>query len=218
MRRTADFLPALRFRWLTPLYDPVLRMAIQEGTFKRRLVEQAKLGAGACVLDLGCGTGTLTILAKQMHPEAEKTGIDPDPAVLVRAREKAERGGAQITWDRGVATRLPYPDGAFDRVVSSLVTHHLTRPDRRAAFREVRRVLRPGGEFHLLDFGPPRTVPMRILAAVLRPLERAADHFDGLLPGQIEAAGFISVAETGRFDTALGPLAMLRAVRPASAG
>ncbi len=58
MKRTADFLPALRFRWLTPLYDPVLRMAIQEGTFKRRLVEQAKLGAGACVLDLGCGTGT----------------------------------------------------------------------------------------------------------------------------------------------------------------
>jgi hypothetical protein len=55
---------------------------------------------------------------------------------------------------------------------------------------------------------------MRIISAILRPLEEAGDHFDGLLPGQIGAAGFTPVAETGRFDTALGPLVMLKAVKP----
>jgi SAM-dependent methyltransferase len=95
------------------------------------------------------------------------------------------------------------------------MTHHLVRTDRQAAFREVLRVLRPGGEFHLVDFGPPRTFLMRAVAVLLRPLEEASDHFDGLLPGQIEEAGFESVAETDRFDTALGPLAMLRGVKPA---
>lgn len=213
--KTGDrFLPALRFRWLTPFYDPLLRWVMREETFKRRLIAQANLDAGVRVLDLGCGTGTLTLRAKQAYPDADLVGIDPDPEVLARARSKAARAGVAITWDEGLATNLPYPDRSFDRVLSSLVLHHLKRPDRQAAFGEVWRVLRPRGEFHIVDFGPPRAPPMRLVAALLRPLEEAGDHFDGLLPGQIEEAGFTSVEETGRFDTALGPLAMLRAVRP----
>ena len=210
----SKYLPALRLRTLTPLYDPILRWVMREETFKRRLIAQAGLAGGRRVLDLGCGTGTLTLLAKQIHPDADMVGIDPDPEVLSRARSKAVQAGVAITWDKGLATSLPYPDRSFDRVLSSLVLHHLKRPDRHAAFDEVWRVLRPGGEFHIVDFGPPRTLPMRIIAAILRPLEEAGDHFDGLLPGQIEAAGFSSVRETGRFDTALGPLVMLRAVKP----
>ena len=209
----SKYVPALRLRALTPLYDPILRSVMREETFKRRLVAQADLAGGRRVLDLGCGTGTLTLLAKQTHPDADMVGIDPDPDVLSRARRKAVQAGVAITWDEGLATSLPYPDRSFDRVLSSLVLHHLKRPDRLAAFREVWRVLRSSGEFHIVDFGPPRTLPMRIIAAILRPLEEAGDHFDGLLPGQIEAAGFKQVTETGRFDTALGPLVMLSAVR-----
>ena len=213
MTTKSKYIPALGLRSLTPLYDPLLRWVMREETFKRRLIAQANLAGGHRVLDLGCGTGTLTLLAKQTHPDAEMVGIDPDPEVLSRARSKAAQAGVAITWDEGLATRLPYPDRSFDRVLSSLVLHHLKRPARQAAFDEVWRVLRPGGEFHIVDFGPPRTLPMRIIAAILRPLEEAGDHFDGLLPGQIEAAGFSLVHETGRFDTALGPLVMLSAVR-----
>ncbi|OGT27462.1 MAG: hypothetical protein A2Z17_01860 [Gammaproteobacteria bacterium RBG_16_66_13] len=214
MTTKLKYIPALGLRVLTPLYDPLLRWAMREETFKRRLIALADLGGGDRVLDLGCGTGTLTLLAKQTYPDADIVGIDPDPEVLARARSKAAQAGVAITWDKGLATSLPYPDRSFDRVLSSLVLHHLKRPDRQAAFGEVWRVLRPGAEFHIVDFGPPRTLPMRFVAALLRPLEEASDHFDGLLPGQIEDAGFTSVAETGRFDTALGPLVMLRAVRP----
>ncbi|HSB90246.1 MAG TPA: class I SAM-dependent methyltransferase [Anaerolineales bacterium] len=213
-KQSIRFLPALRFGWLTPLYDPVLRWLMQEATFKRELLRQAALEPGMRILDLGCGTGTLTLLAKQTYPDTEWVGIDPDPEILARARAKAERAHVSITWDEGSATDLPYSDGSFDRVISSLVLHHLGRPRRRQALREAQRVLRPGGEFHVVDFGPPRTLAMRVLAALLRPLEEGADHFDGLLPAQIEEAGFTSVLQTGRFDTALGPLVILRAVRP----
>jgi ubiquinone/menaquinone biosynthesis C-methylase UbiE len=214
MKPEGRYLPALRFGWLTPLYDPILHAVMREETFKRRLIAQADLGGGRRVLDLGCGTGTLTLLAKQTHPDAEMVGIDPDTEVLSRAKSKAVQAGVAITWDEGLATSLPYPDRSFDRVLSSLVLHHLKRPARQIAFGEVWRVLRPGGEFHIVDFGPPRTLPMRIIAAILRPLEEAGDHFDGLLPGQIQKAGFTLLAETGRFDTALGPLVMLKAVKP----
>jgi len=210
----SKYIPALGLRAFTPLYDPLLRWVMREETFKRRLIAQANLTAGLRVLDLGCGTGTLTLRAKQTQPDANLVGLDPDPEVLARAGLKAAQAGIDVTWDQGSATHLPYPDRSFDRVLSSLVLHHLKRPDRQAAFDEVWRVLRPGGEFHIVDFGPPRTLPMRIIAAILRPLEEAGDHFDGLLPRQIEAAGFSSVRETGRFDTALGPLVMLRAVKP----
>ena len=210
----SKYIPALGLRVLTPLYDPLLRWAMREETFKRYLIAQADLAGGRRVLDLGCGTGTLTLLAKQTHPDADMVGLDPDPQVLSRARGKAVQAGVAITWDEGLATSLPYPDRSFDRVLSSLVLHHLKRPARQVAFDEVWRVLRPGGEFHVVDFGPPRTLPMRIIAAILRPLEEAGDHFDGLLPGLIQKAGFTSVTDTGRFDTALGPMVMLRAVKP----
>jgi ubiquinone/menaquinone biosynthesis C-methylase UbiE len=209
-----QFLPALRFAGLTPLYDPILRWIMRERAFKAQLISQAHLGEGQKVLDLGCGTGTLTLMAKRAYPQAELVGIDPDAEVLARARAKSARAGVTIAWDDGSATDLPYPDRSFDRILSSLVSHHLARPERQTAFREMWRVLRPGGELHLVDFGPPRNLPMRLIAAALRPLEEAADHFDGLLPRQIEEAGFASVTQTARFDTALGPLVLLRAVKP----
>ena len=111
----AKYLPALRLRALTPLYDPILRWVMRDETFKRRLIAQADLAGGRRVLDLGCGTGTLTLLAKQTYPDAEIVGLDPDPEVLSRARGKAVQAGAAITWDEGLATSLPYPDRSFDR-------------------------------------------------------------------------------------------------------
>ena len=71
------------------------------------------------MLDLGCGTATLTIMIKQAHPEAEVIGVDGDREVLGLGREKAARAGVDITLDYGMAFDLPYPDESYDRVVSS---------------------------------------------------------------------------------------------------
>jgi ubiquinone/menaquinone biosynthesis C-methylase UbiE len=205
------YIPALSFRWLTPLYDPLLKWVMREETFKRKLVQQANIQPKMKVLDLGCGTGTLTLMLKRRYPEAEVTGMDGDPQVLDIARDKTH--GTSIQWDEGLASSLPYPDSVFDRVVTSLVIHHLVTDDKRRAFKEIHRVLKPHGELHVLDFGAPHSSITRFMITYMRRLEEAADNFDGQIPLFVTEAGFGEVKEAQNFVTIFGPLTLLRAVK-----
>jgi ubiquinone/menaquinone biosynthesis C-methylase UbiE len=205
------YIPALSFRWLTPLYDPLLKWIMREETFKRELTSQANIQPGMTVLDLGCGTGTLTLMIKRAHPNADVTGLDGDPQVLDIARDKSR--GVNIQWDEGLASSLPYPDSVFDRVVTSLVIHHLVTDDKRLAFKEIYRVLKPHGELHLVDFGLPHSSLTRVIRKFMRGFEEADDNLDGLIPRFIKEAGFGSVNETEHFTTIFGPLSMIKAMK-----
>jgi len=213
MKGRQKYIPALRFHWLTPLYDPLLKWGMKEEIFRRRLIERADIRAGERLLDLGCGTGTLTIMIKQSHPCAHVVGLDPDPQVLAIAREKAGRTGAQVTWDEGLADRLPYPDSSFERVVSSLVVHHLATETKHRTMREVHRVLKVGGAFHILDFGPPHNRSMRLVSRLVGMFEQVHDNLGGKLPTILEEAGFTDVAEVENFATIVGPLSLYRAIK-----
>ncbi len=155
MEENERYIPALSFNRLTPLFDPVIRWSMRELELKRRLIKQARIEPDHRVLDLGCGTATLTILIKQTHPTADVVGLDGDRRILAMAAAKAEKADVNLTLDHGLAFELPYPDQSFERVVSSLVIHHLTTENKRRTFKEIYRVLRPGGELHILDFGRP---------------------------------------------------------------
>ena len=205
------YIPALSFKWLTPLYDPTLKWVMREETFKHKLIQQANIQPKMKVLDLGCGTGTLTLMLKQTHPAADVTGMDGDPQVLEIAREKSL--GTSIQWDEGLASSLPYPDSVFDRVVTSLVIHHLVTDDKRRAFKEIYRVLKPHGELHVLDFGTPHSALTRFMITYMRRLEETADNFDGQIPRFVTEAGFGEVKEAQSFVSIFGPLSMLRAVK-----
>jgi len=207
------YIPALSFKWLTPLYDPLLKWVMREETFKRKLIQQANIQPHMKVLDLGCGTGTLTLMLKRAHPEAQVTGMDGDPQVLNIARNKSL--GTNIQWDEGLASSLPYPDSTFDRVVTSLVIHHLTKEDKRRAFKEVYRVLKPRGELCVLDFGAPHSSFTHFMTTYMRRLEEVADNFDGLIPLFITEAGFGGVKEAENFVTVFGPLSIIQAVKGA---
>ncbi|MDO8750603.1 MAG: class I SAM-dependent methyltransferase, partial [Dehalococcoidia bacterium] len=122
---------------------------MRDTSFKRRLVRQASIQGGQRVLDLGCGTATLTLLIKRMHPEAEVVGLDGDPRAIRIAQAKMAKARLSVALNLGMAFDLPYPDGSFDHVLSSLVFHHLTRMDKERTFQEVSRVLRPGGGLHI---------------------------------------------------------------------
>ncbi|PSB48925.1 methyltransferase type 11 [Cyanosarcina cf. burmensis CCALA 770] len=208
------YIPALKYDLLTPVYDPLLKWTMGEFAFKRQLVRQAGIEKGNRVLDLGCGTATLTLLLKKSHPEAEVVGLDGDPKVLEIAKTKAVKTGLKIALDRGMAFELPYPDRSFDRVLSSLVFHHLTRDNKVRTLKEVFRVLKPGGELHVADWGKPQNTLMRVaflLVQMLDGFNTTADSVNGLLPELFSQAGFEDIQQTERRMTLFGTLALYRA-------
>lgn len=148
-----QYIPALSYDRLTFLYDTVVRLTTREAAFKSALLAQAQLQPGQRVLDLACGTATLTIAIKQAQPQVTVAGFDGDSAILQRARAKAERAGVDLQLDEGLSYELPYADESFDRVLSSLFFHHLTHENKLRTLAEVRRELKPGGEFHVADWG-----------------------------------------------------------------
>ena len=206
------YIPALRFEWLSTLYDPVM-LLMRESTFMRTLVEQANIKNGYRLLDLGCGTATLTILIKKAHPGTEVTGLDGDPKILGIARAKVAKEGLGIFLDTGMSFELPYPDSSFDRVVSSLVFHHLTTENKARTFKDIFRVLKPGGELHVADFGKPHNALMYLISLVFRHLEETRDNIDGLLPEMFQKAGLDRAEETARFMTMFGTLSLYRAIK-----
>lgn len=209
--RPAGYVPAASYDVLLPLYDPVLRWLMREQAFKRRLLEQANIQPGNRVLDLGCGTATLALLAKQREPRANVSAVDGDPKVLAIARRKVERSGLSIKLDEALVSQLPYPDASFDRVLSSLVFHHLTRAEKMLALGEVRRVLGKDGTFHLVDFGPSLGWVSRVIARLMGRGERIRDNLEGRLGELIRSAGFAFVQERGCHSTPFGTLAFLSA-------
>jgi ubiquinone/menaquinone biosynthesis C-methylase UbiE len=208
-----EFIPALSYRFLTPFYDFIQKYIVRDLRYKTLLIQQAEILPRHRVLDLGCGTGTLAILAKQAQPEAEVTGLDADPDMLKVARYKAARQNVPVTFDIGFTNKLPYPDASFDRVLSSIMIHHLKTPDKIQTAQEVHRVLKPGGQLHIIDFGKPTTLYGRLLGPFLHRFEEANDNIEGKLPEIFGAPG-LKTAVVGGFWTFFGDLAFLRGEKP----
>jgi ubiquinone/menaquinone biosynthesis C-methylase UbiE len=152
---------------------------------------------GMQVLDVGCGTGIQ--LARYQQARCRVSGIDASPAMLAVARRRL---GDTASLQLGDATRLPYPDQAFDLVLASTVLHELSPGARAAALGEIRRVLRPGGRVLLTDFeaGPVRSARGWVTKGIITAAETAAGrthhrnsrHFlaHGGLPTLLSAQGF----------------------------
>ena len=208
------FIPAAGADWLLPLYDPFVRLLVREKRVRGALLDAAELGESSRVLDLGCGTGSLVVMLKRRHPSARVAAIDPDPKALARARAKAARAGAAVDFQQGFADALPYESGAFDRVLSSLMLHHLTDAEKDAALRETFRVLAPGGTLHVLDFTETRGGGLHALAHRLRGGHAEHGHAASL-PERMRAAGFREVAELARMRTLVGGLSLHRGSRAA---
>lgn len=209
-----SFTPALRFGFLTPLYDRVVRYTTRERHFKSLLLDAASIAEGDAVLDVGCGTGTLLEEIARRTPSAQLVGLDADPAILQLAEKKLSRTNLSVELVRGTATKLPFGNRAFDHVVSSLFLHHLTPEDKQRAVAEIARVLCPGGLFHVADWGRPTGTVQRLAYFQIQVLDGFAtthEHTTDRLSQRIVEAGFMDVTETAYVRTVFGTLRLLRA-------
>lgn len=131
-----------------------LSVAAGVGDAHWQLIAQAAVPPGAAVLEIGVGTGNLLLKVKRAVPDATVVGLDSDAASLAVAATKASRLAADLQLDQGDAAHLTYPDATFDRVLAAFLLHHIPLDRQLRMLREVRRVLKPGGSLHLLDFTP----------------------------------------------------------------
>jgi ubiquinone/menaquinone biosynthesis C-methylase UbiE len=130
----------------------------------------AALPDGARVLDVGTGPGRVPAAIAAARPDLHVDGLDPSTEMIEAAGRRAL--GERVTFVVGDVGALPYPDATFDLVLSTLSQHHW--PDRNAGFREIRRVLRPGGIALTYDMRPLlRLAAPAIRAAFGREPERS---------------------------------------------
>jgi len=180
----------------------------REPGIRKMTIELADIKKGERVLDVGCRTGTLTIAAKrQTGPAGEAHGIDPSAEMIGVSREKAAKAGVDAQFQTAVIEKLPFPDGHFDLVLSSLMLHHLPADVKRAGFAELRRVLKPGGRFLAVDLAASGGHFGHILQAL--GVHKAEGKL-GEAPDMLREAGFEDV-ELGR--TKYKPLWVLRATK-----
>jgi ubiquinone/menaquinone biosynthesis C-methylase UbiE len=206
-----DYIPAAGSDAFLPGYD-VLTRVFGMGSVYDTLVAQAELADGQRVLEIGCGTGNVTTRVKRAAPGADVVGTDPDPLALARAQRKA-RGTAGIRFERAYAQELPFADGEFDRVLSSMMLHHLDDDVKAAAAVEIHRVLRPGGILHIVDIGGPMTARDGFMARRMLRSPHIVGSLGDAIPRLLRSVGFDSSVVASQRNRFVGRLTFYRAQR-----
>jgi ubiquinone/menaquinone biosynthesis C-methylase UbiE len=133
-------------------YDPITQyvlppseMLVRQGAIERIQVKPRR------ILDLGCGTGSTTLMLKQAFPQAEVIGLDLSPYMLVRAEDKAKTAQLDIHWQHGDAEKTGFPDASFDLITICLLFHETPPAVTQSILNECFRLLSVGGEVLILD-------------------------------------------------------------------
>lgn len=176
-------------------YDRVTAIASppHEGYVRQQLIN-AIADKPQRILDLGCGTGSSTILLKQAFPEAEVVGIELSPWILAVAHRRAAQAGVALDLRHGLAEATGLETGSFDLVTASFLFHEMPPARSQQVITEAQRLLKPGGQLLVLDGSQTKLRRMHWLIDLFREpyskvyaAEQTADW--------LEEAGFEAVAE-----------------------
>jgi len=140
-------------------------------------------------------------------------GIDEDREKIEIAEGKTRAQGVSIPLFDAKVFDIPCRDNYFDQVFASMLFHHLPTKDKIRAAEEMYRILKPGGELHVADFGKPRNSLMTLIARIMRNFEEMDDNIQGLLPHIVYAANFEHI-ETTELMTIFGTVSLFRAKKP----
>jgi ubiquinone/menaquinone biosynthesis C-methylase UbiE len=176
-------------------YDLLIGLATlgRERAFRRRIADLAQPHPAETVLDVGCGTGTLAIVARErVGALGRVAGIDPSVQMIARARQKADRSGFPVDFQVGVIEHLAFTDESFDVVLSTFMMHHLPPDLKRQGLIEVARVLKPEGRLLILDL-KGHTGPWKSSIREQAPLLKEAG-FSHVEMGEIRFYGFLQLS------------------------
>jgi len=181
------------------LYDPIIEGLSfgRERRFREKTLDYMEFSSGDRILDVGCGTGSLTLLvAGRLQAPGEAVGIDAAPKMIAIARRKAAAAGVPARFYPGVAEALDFPDASFDLVVNSMFTHHIDTGLKKRAFAEMERVLKPGGTLVTADVDRPTTPVGWVMGWGARWVlvqKELVDNLRGDLPDLMRGAGLLDV-------------------------
>jgi demethylmenaquinone methyltransferase/2-methoxy-6-polyprenyl-1,4-benzoquinol methylase/phosphoethanolamine N-methyltransferase len=166
----------------------------RERKFRKAALELVEVDPGMRILDVGCGTGSLTIEAKQkMEGEGTVVGIDPSSNMINLAQQKAEKEGVEIDFQVGVIEKIDFPDDKFDLVLSSLMMHHLPDELKESGLQEIHRVLKPNGTLLIVELDPGAFSLATLIHGHTSQLSAALKNIRHYL----ERTGYVSI-ENGR--------------------
>jgi len=189
------FIPAMTYEFLTPYYDSILNIIGFGHKQREKIVRLLGLKNRDKLLDVGCGTGSLLIVAKKLYPEITAVGVDIDEKILKIAKNKTQKENLKIEFIKTSADKLLFDDSSFDVVISSLVFHHLPLDVKKKTIGEIKRILKKDGQFLLVDFGKTDNPWINIFYQIVKFLriEEATtlkDNVDGKLPILLKQFGF----------------------------
>jgi ubiquinone/menaquinone biosynthesis C-methylase UbiE len=174
-------------------YDPITQYVLPPN---EEWVRQGLTDRVCCrprrILDLGCGTGSTTLLLKRAFPEAEVIGVDLSPYMLVVADDRAQQAGLKITYQHGNAEQTKFLDSSFDLVTASLLFHETPPIVSCTILQECFRLLKPGGEVLVLD-GNQATLRQTEWLTQIFEEPYIRDYAAGSLDSWMRTAGFQDV-------------------------
>ena len=174
-------------------YDSVTQYALPPNeTWTRQELINTIGGQPRKILDLGCGTGSTTLMLKQAFPDAEVIGLDLSPYMLVMAEYKAKQAGLDIQWLHGKAEATRFPDNHFDVVTASLLFHETPPLITQQILQECFRLLIPGGQIVILD-GNQKTLRHTTWLTEIFEEPYINEYADGSIDAWLDTAGFASI-------------------------
>lgn len=187
MSATPDYTPAAGRFLPIRAYDRLLALLTREAIWRAEMLHALAAQPGERILDVGCGTGSLAILIKQLQPEAKVVGLDPDPEARKIAKTKAETAGVDVEWLSGYA-RDAANFGSFDKVVSSLVLHQVSLKEKRLGLEAMFQAASPSGLLLITDYAEQRSWLMRQAYKIVQVADGQANtqpNADGYLEREI---------------------------------